>query len=158
MATTCPIRLPCNTRDGRRVTMPILKFAAAIAAGVVALGVAAYAYFLYSPDPTPPHLSRAGADSHDTGRLPTAKLCRVYSRAASRRRATCYRTPWHHNGRRTCPFNLAADVPVRHGRLNACRPDAAQVAPCIFPVTGRQRAACPFARPREHRTSGCPRH
>ena len=37
--------------------MRILKFAAAIAAGVVALGVAAYAYFLYSPDPTPPHLS-----------------------------------------------------------------------------------------------------
>ena len=37
--------------------MRILKFAAAIAAGVVALGVAAYAYFIYSPDPTPPHLS-----------------------------------------------------------------------------------------------------
>ena len=37
--------------------MRILKFATAIAAGVVALGVAAYAYFLYSPDPAPPHLS-----------------------------------------------------------------------------------------------------
>jgi polyhydroxybutyrate depolymerase len=37
--------------------MRILKFAAAIAAGVVVLGVAAYAYFLYSPDPTPPHLN-----------------------------------------------------------------------------------------------------
>ena len=45
--------------------MPILKFAAAIAAGVVALGVAAYAYFLYSPDPTPPHLS---------GRVQTATI------------------------------------------------------------------------------------
>jgi hypothetical protein len=31
--------------------MRILKFAAAIAAGVVALGVAAYAYFIHSPDP-----------------------------------------------------------------------------------------------------------
>ena len=30
--------------------MRILKFAAAIAAGVVALGVAAYAYFIYSPE------------------------------------------------------------------------------------------------------------
>src|SRR5580704_9676039 len=37
--------------------MRILKFAAAIGAGVIALGVTAYAYFLYSPDPTPPHLS-----------------------------------------------------------------------------------------------------
>src|ERR1700726_2888389 len=37
--------------------MRILKLAAAIAAGAVVLGVAAYAYFLYSPDPTPPHLS-----------------------------------------------------------------------------------------------------
>jgi hypothetical protein len=37
--------------------MRILKFAAAIVAAVAALGVAAYAYFLYSPDPTPPHLS-----------------------------------------------------------------------------------------------------
>ena len=37
--------------------MRIVKFAAAIVAGVVALGVAAYAYFLYAPDPTPPHLS-----------------------------------------------------------------------------------------------------
>jgi polyhydroxybutyrate depolymerase len=37
--------------------MHILIFAAAIAAGAIALGVAAYAYFLYSPDPTPPHLS-----------------------------------------------------------------------------------------------------
>ena len=34
--------------------MRILKFATAIAAGVVALGVAAYAYFLYSPDPPHP--------------------------------------------------------------------------------------------------------
>jgi hypothetical protein len=34
--------------------MRILEFAAVIVAGVVALGVAAYAYFLYSPDPTPP--------------------------------------------------------------------------------------------------------
>ena len=45
--------------------MPILKFAAEIAAGVVALGVAAYAYFLNSPDPTPPHLS---------GRVQTATI------------------------------------------------------------------------------------
>src|SRR6202051_5060479 len=37
--------------------MRVLKFAAAIAAGVVALGVAAYAYFLYAPDPVRPHLS-----------------------------------------------------------------------------------------------------
>jgi polyhydroxybutyrate depolymerase len=81
--------------------MPILKFAAAIAAGVVDLGVAAYAYFLYSPDPTPPHLSGRVQTATTPGRLPTAKLCRVYSRAASRRRAACYRTPWHHNGRRT---------------------------------------------------------
>ena len=36
--------------------MRILNFAAAIAAGVVALGVAACAYFLSSPDPTPPRL------------------------------------------------------------------------------------------------------
>ena len=37
--------------------MRILKFTAVIAAGVLAIGVAAYAYFLYSPDPTPPHLN-----------------------------------------------------------------------------------------------------
>jgi hypothetical protein len=38
--------------------MRILKFAAAIAAGVVALGVAAYAYFLYSPDHHPISVGR----------------------------------------------------------------------------------------------------
>jgi hypothetical protein len=50
---------------GASNAMRILKFAATIAAGVVALGVAAYAYFLYSPDPTPPHLS---------GRVQTATI------------------------------------------------------------------------------------
>src|SRR6202051_1445594 len=37
--------------------MRIIKSTAVIAAGVLALGVAAYAYFLYSPDPTLPHLN-----------------------------------------------------------------------------------------------------
>src|ERR1700687_1914412 len=37
--------------------MRVLKFAAVIVAGVVALGVTSYAYFLYSPDPTPARLS-----------------------------------------------------------------------------------------------------
>jgi hypothetical protein len=55
--------------------MPILKFAAAIAAGVVALGVAAYAYFLYSPDPTPPHLSgRVQTATIQVGSRPPRKL------------------------------------------------------------------------------------
>jgi poly(3-hydroxybutyrate) depolymerase len=37
--------------------MRILNFTAVIAVGVLAIGVAAYAYFLYSPDPIPPHLN-----------------------------------------------------------------------------------------------------
>jgi polyhydroxybutyrate depolymerase len=37
--------------------MPILKIAAVSTAGVLALGALAYAYYLYAPDPVPPHLS-----------------------------------------------------------------------------------------------------
>ena len=55
--------------------MRILKFAAAIAAGVVALGVAAYAYFLYSPDPTPPHLS----GRVQTATIQSAPVCEAMS-------------------------------------------------------------------------------
>lgn len=36
--------------------MRILKFAAVIVGSVLILGALAYAYFLYSPDPIPPHL------------------------------------------------------------------------------------------------------